>query len=254
MAWAAEHVDLDADAVLLLDVGSRLSEGFFDRFRWKTGSAAMQAFISGSGGAAAVSESFAQGVEDVGRERLGWAVRLRGTGTAFRPDVFREIAPRLSTQVEDLEASLLLAGSGRVATMAHPEARVLDEKPADVATSATQRSRWLAGRFQVVARHHGALHSLIRRDPLEGMAFACELASRPLSLSALLRLAAGGALLWERRYVLGALALASVAADLAVHAKKGARPGASAELLGAWIRAAGLTPRALGRWMRARRP
>jgi hypothetical protein len=247
------------EAILILDVGSRVDVRFFEAFRWKHGSDAMQALIAGrgtgAGDAAAVSERVAQTGEDRGRERLGWAIRLRGTGTAFRPATLREIASQLRTQVEDLESSLLLAAAGRVLTLS--EARILDEKPQEVARAAVQRGRWLAGKAQVLARHPDAILRLIQRNPAEGVAFVSEILGRPLVLSALVRCAAGGALLMESRNgwraALGAIALGSVALDVAVHARQGATTASGAKILAAWAGALVLAPRALARWMKARK-
>jgi hypothetical protein len=260
LVWASADLPRAADAVLILDVGSRVEEEFFEKFLWKRGSDAMQTLIAGrgagAGDAAAASERVAQIAEDGGREALGWAVRLRGTGTAYRPEVFREIAPQLRTQVEDTEASLLLAAAGRVITMS--EARVFDEKPDDVRQAAVQRGRWLAGKVQVIARHPDALARLALRNPAEGVAFAAELLSRPLALSAVLRCVAAAALLsggrggW--RTAMAGVALGTVALDVALHVRHGATPKSAAKMLGAWLGGAALAPRAVARWMRARRP
>ena len=255
---------LAADAVLLLDVGSSLSPGFFERLVWPVGADGVQAFLRGQGQgpgeAAAQSEAFAQNVEDRGRERLGWNVRLRGTGTALRPQDFVKSVDALRTQVEDLEASLLLSADGATLKMAGGEAWVTDEKPADRGRAAAQRARWLAGKLEILVRHIPALYRLIARSPLEGAAFVAEMFGRPLSLSVLLRIAAGIVLSFEGAlgdspvgWVLAAMLLASAAGDVMLHSRQGLRAGTAANLGVSWLGAVVLSPRALVRWMRARK-
>ena len=135
LANADRESVLAADAVLLLDVGSSVSTDFFQRLQWPAGADGVQAFLRGQGAgpgeAAAQSEALAQSLEDRGRERLGWNVRLRGTGTALRPQHFLTSVDALRTQVEDLETSLLLSADGAKLKMAGGEVWVTDEKPDD---------------------------------------------------------------------------------------------------------------------------
>ncbi|HHQ47529.1 MAG TPA: hypothetical protein ENK19_01420, partial [Acidobacteria bacterium] len=78
LAWLAEHrpeLVEAADAILVLDVGSRLGKRFFERAAWPEGAGAVQAWLRGVGGgvgdAVSLSEALAQGVEDRGRQALG---------------------------------------------------------------------------------------------------------------------------------------------------------------------------------------
>src|SRR5688572_21775775 len=191
------------DVVLLLDAGSRLAPDFFDQFLWPSGADAVQASLSGAapvgvgvGAAAAASESFAQSREDRGRESLGWNVRLRGTGSAFRPRTFVSIAPRLVTRVEDSEASLLITADGGTIRMA-PRAIVFDDKPVTVDDAAAQRARWLLGRGELLVRHFGSFVAIGVRHPGEGLAQFAEIFGRPLSLSIPLRLGAAAFAAWH---------------------------------------------------------
>ncbi len=266
LRWVAQnHRDRveQADAVLLVDVGSALAPAFFDSFRWDAGSDAMQARLrgggEGAGEAALVSESLAQAGEDEGRQILGWNVRLRGTGTALTPEAFLALVPRLATQVEDLEASLLLAADGMRITLARPEAFVTDVKPSSVRDAAVQRARWFAGKLEVFIRHAPSLYSLIARKPLEGIAFVCEMLGRPLALTVPLRLIASmvlfvdglrGGLQWA--FPLAAVAFASAVADVAILRRGGASIAGAARMALAWVGAVLMSPRALIGWMRAR--
>lgn len=255
----------DADAVLLLDVGSHAPADLFAHLRWPDGAEGMQTRLAGvghgTGEAVAHSERAAQEWEDRGRQALGWGVRLRGTGTALTPRALGWVAPRLRTRIEDLEASLLLASAGFPLVLS--EAEVLDEKPARVADAARQRARWLVGRVHLAFRHAASLLRLLGRRPGEGMAFALELASRPLSLTALVRASVAAVLMvGVVRGSTGAAAgtaaaavlVASILGDLALLGLAG-RIGvrSAAQLVWAWLGAVALVPRALLRWTRVRR-
>lgn len=270
LAWVAEHLraDLDAvDGVLFLDVGSTVPEDFFDRFTWPQGADGVQAFLAarGDGTAAgvALSERAAQAREDCGRQALGWSVRLRGTGMGLTPKAFLSVASRLRTNIEDLEASLLLTAAGARLVMAPREAAVADEKPATVGAAARQRSRWLAGRLLMFARQPGAIVRLLARRPLEGLAFILDLLGRPLSLTVLLRLAViavlgvGAARAWPApAEAVAALIIAgSIVSDalLVGAGRRGSWRGA-AQLVCAWIAALWLLPSAFVGWVRTRRP
>lgn len=266
LAWlAAKHGDVlaEVDAVLILDVGSRLSDRFFETFRWPAGSDGGQTWLRGTGegvgDAAAQSERLAQEREDRGRQALGWSVRLRGTGTVLRPRWFSELMPILNTQVEDLEASLAAAARGARLTMSCEEAFVVDEKPRDVASAAGQRARWLAGRVQLLLKKPGDFARLTARHPGEGLAFFLEIFGRPLSLSLLLRAIAGSIIaalsIGSPAWMSVGLAIATTAifdilllfVDGRLSMKSGGR------MFAAWIGAVILAPRALFRWMRAKR-
>ncbi len=267
LRWVAEHhrerIER-VDAVLLVDVGSALSTTFFEHFAWKAGVDGMQAMLRGKGEgpgeAALVSESVAQSGEDAGRERLGWNIRLRGTGTALTPVAFLALVPRLQTQVEDLEASLLLAADGLRTRLAPADAFVIDHKPALVRDAAVQRARWFAGKLEVFARHGDALYRLIAGRPLEGVAFICEMLGRPLSLSVLLRLVVGlwllvdgvrGGASWV--FLLAGVTFVSALADIVLLMRGGTSIRSAARMGFAWGGALLLSPRALVQWMRARR-
>ncbi|MCU0291760.1 MAG: glycosyltransferase [Thermoanaerobaculaceae bacterium] len=253
------------DAVLLIDVGSHAPADLFARLRWPGGAEGVQTRLAGvgrgAGEAVAHSERAAQEWEDRGRQALGWGVRLRGTGTALTPRALGWVAPRLRTRIEDLEASLLLASAGFPLVLS--EAEVRDEKPARVADAARQRARWLVGRVHLAFRHAGSLLRLVGRRPGEGMAFALELASRPLSLTALVRAGVAAVLVvglvrGDTGVVAGtaaaAVLVASILGDLALLRLAG-RIGwrSAAQLMWAWLGAVALAPRALLRWTRVKR-
>jgi cellulose synthase/poly-beta-1,6-N-acetylglucosamine synthase-like glycosyltransferase len=258
LAWLArEHRALleSFDAVMIIDAGSRFGPSFFEHFRWPGDAAAAQTVLRGSsagvGAAAAESERVAQSNEDRGREALGWNVRLRGTGTAFRSATFLELMPRLDTRVEDLEATLLLTADGAAIRMTADEAAIFDEKPEALQDAASQRARWLAGRYELLVRRAPAFGRMIVRRPLEGLAFLVEIFGRPLSLTALVRLGAAAVLVRRGSVAYGAALASTVASDVALHAVAHRRsPGAVLQLAGSWLLALLLAPRAFVRWMK----
>ncbi len=269
LAWVAERSAslLDGAAwVLLLDVGSELSEGFFERFAIPEGADGAQAFLcgvgEGLGQAAALSEGLAQRREDCGREVLGWTVRLRGTGFALRPEAFRAVAPYLCTLVDDLEMSVLLAARGARLVMGPADARVLDHKPQQCVGAARQRARWLVGQLTLPFRHPRALLRLLRQRPLEALGFMGEVGARPLSLTVPLRMALATLVLVLPSPGLPAAAALSAACLLAATALSDSAlhlVGRRDQLRGvfslvvAWAAAVLLVPRALTGWLWARR-
>jgi cellulose synthase/poly-beta-1,6-N-acetylglucosamine synthase-like glycosyltransferase len=273
LRWFVEHHPelLEAtDAVLVLDVGSRIDPAFFDRVDWSDDSRAFQARLRGVGGGvgstASLSERMAQEWQDRGRQALGWTVHLRGTGMALAPDLLRSIAPRLWTSVEDTEATLLLAAEGIPVRLAPAGATVEDVKPSRVNDAARQRSRWLVGKLSLLAHQPRSLARLFLRRPIEGLAFTCELLSRPYSLTFAARtvLAAGflaDGLLMDGGVVGIAVAVVlvgSLISDLAL-LRRATDAGwrslavAALQMITAWLRAIVLLPYALLGWARARR-
>ncbi len=265
LAWVAaglaEKIGA-ADAVLFVDVGSRLEENFFERLAWPADADAVQAFLAGRGRsvgeAAAHSELLAQHREDQGRERLGWAVRLRGTGTALRPQVLLGELGRLRSTVEDFEISLLLAAGGYRVRLGPPSPVVLDDKPETVGAAARQRARWFAGRFSLLVLQPRAWLHLILRSPFEGAAFLVELFSRPLTLTIPARVLAAGVVLLEGARtpaIAGAsVVLASAVLDAAwgMAGMRRSSWGAAVKLAAAWVAAVVVLPRAFFGWVRAR--
>ncbi len=273
LRWFVEHHSeiLEAtDALLILDVGSRIGADFFDHVGWCDDSQAVQTRLHGVGGGvgrtAGLSERMAQEWQDRGRQALGWTVHLRGTGMALAPDLFQSIAPRLWTSVEDTEATLLLAADGVAVELAPAGATVEDIKPSRVNDAARQRSRWLLGKLSLLAHQPRTLARLCLRSPAEGLAFICELLSRPYSLTFAARavmatafladgLVAGGG---PAGIAIGTVLAGSLGSDVmllrrATDAGWRTLSVAALQMTAAWLRAIVLLPWALLGWARARR-
>ncbi|MGZ4778914.1 MAG: glycosyltransferase, partial [Thermoanaerobaculia bacterium] len=262
LGWLAEkHRDrlLACDAVPLLDVGSTLTGGFFDALSWPQGCDAVQARLTGVGTGVAVavaaSEAQAQLDEDRGRERFGWSVRLRGTGSAFRAATFIDISPRLGTRVEDLEATLLMIARGQRVALGGPAALVNDEKPPTVYSAASQRARWLLGRYELLFKRAGEILRALGRKPAETIALLFEIFGRPLSLTIPFRLIVAAVAIARGSFPIVASSIGATAIlDAIVFlASSRASIGAVMRLMVAWALAVMMAPRALFRWMRAKR-
>ncbi len=174
LRWGVAQLCLAGpEIVIVLDADTQVDPGFLSsvRTRFEGGTQVMQGFIvpmvataSPVAALAACSTLMEQQVDDRLRSRLGWPVRLRGTGMAFRAYLLAELAPQLRTATEDVELSLLLAERGITVAFA-PEAVVYDPLPASIGAAAHQRARWLAGQASVCQYYWPLLLRLLVRGP-----------------------------------------------------------------------------------------
>ena len=109
---------------------------------------------------AALSEITDQRVYDAFRARLGWPVRLRGTGMVFRRSVLEAVSHSLHTLTEDVELSLLLSSKG-ISISFVQETVVFDPKPCNEKAAINQRARWLKGQFQVLQSYPKEIGKLL---------------------------------------------------------------------------------------------
>jgi hypothetical protein len=124
-----------------------------------------------------------------------------------------------------------------------------------VYSAASQRARWLLGRYEVLFKCAGDLIRAFARKPGETAALFFEIFGRPLSLTvpfrvivAAIAIATGQLLIWS-----GAV-LATAILDAIVFLAAGrSSVGSALRLMFAWALAVVLAPRALFRWMRAKR-
>ena len=141
--------------------------------------------------------------------------------------------------------------------MAPPAATVHDQKPHETREATHQRSRWLAGQIEMLVRHRRSFARLIRRRPLEGVAFLSEMFARPLSLTVPLRIIAAALLAWvgtPLRMIIAIVLLATAIADI-LYMRTAAHFGwrESLTLGAAWVRAVAGVPRAFLQWRKARK-
>jgi cellulose synthase/poly-beta-1,6-N-acetylglucosamine synthase-like glycosyltransferase len=200
-----------ADAWLILDADSRLHPQALPPLvrALESGADAVQGFVfpvfdddAPTVSLVAYSEWMSQAVDDRLRGRLGWPVRLRGTGMAIRGEILRELAPRLRTRVEDAELTLLiLARGGRIAFA--PDAIVDDPKPQSTDFLTKQRARWLQGDWQIWQLYASTAARLLFTLRPGVWWLLSTLLLKPRSLVAVAKIAAL-ALLWPLRGYLAA--------------------------------------------------
>lgn len=172
--WWLRHTHAGAgpdQAIVLLDADSQMEPGCIPSLVEALGGGAdaVQAQIvphlasdSPLALLAALSEIAEQRLGDALRTRLGWPVRLRGTGMALQRSLLETLAPSLRTVVEDAELTLLLAGAGRASRWI-AGARLRDPKPATARFAAQQRARWLRGQVDLLRAQPGAVAATMRR-------------------------------------------------------------------------------------------
>jgi len=216
LRWWLERTGHDPrrpPGVVVLDADTLVEAGALGALRRRlcAGASAVQAQVrpllrSGTavGRIAGLSETVEQGIYDVVRSRLGWPVRLRGTGMAFQRGVLEKVAPHLQTSAEDVELTVRLASLGFQIEHAR-EAAVLDPKPLDENGATRQRARWLHGLLEVASCCRRPILGVVARGP-SGWSLLSSVLLKPRSLyfplkiclAALLWLVqAGGAPLWR---------------------------------------------------------
>ncbi len=144
--------------VVILDADSLIPADFLAgvKAHAAAGEAVFQCFISplyaqdaAIGALAALSELLDQRLSDRLRARLGWPVRLRGTGMVFATPTLMEVAGQVATKVEDTALSLLLTAR-RIPIRRIESAIVFDPKPGTAAAAMRQRARWFRGQWQAL--------------------------------------------------------------------------------------------------------
>lgn len=238
-------------AVMICDVGSRLSDSFFARVTLPADAVAWQVPLAAISGDESIghSETRAQRIEDGGRELRGWSVQLRGTGTIVRGEHFDKLARALRTAVEDQEMTWRVIACGLRSRMTRGDAVIRDVKPSSTDEAARQRARWIIGQWHlatIVARQ------IREGDPAESFHFLSSLVSRPLALTVALRAAAflGGLVMFDAplKWVIASLLVSSISIDLAAHGRNSLRLGL--RMLGIWIGALRYAPAAARGWIR----
>lgn len=176
LKWWLEETREGATAdqmIVVLDADSIVAPNFFESIhqRMARGEKVIQTRVepvvwssSPIAQLAAFSETTEQRVNDAFRSRLGWPVRLRGTGMAFRREILEKICASLSTLVEDVELTLQLGAAGEPIHFAS-ETYVADPKPMDREGAVKQRARWVKGQWQVVRSYSAEIFKLLARGP-----------------------------------------------------------------------------------------
>jgi 1,2-diacylglycerol 3-beta-glucosyltransferase len=203
LAWALDRLRSEPgwETVVIVDADSSVNAPFLRALesRRSAGADVVQAEYRVANPAESIVSRLAEvsfAVQSVlrqrGRAALGGAARLQGNGMAFSRAVANGHEWDVDALTEDVDAWLALVRQG-VRPHYEPEARVAGLMPTTVAGARVQRSRWDAGRLQLVRRHlvPGLRDALRRRDPVILEAVVFELVIPPLSTLAAAVAAAG---------------------------------------------------------------
>lgn len=227
VAWALERLLTrhDWDAVVLLDADGEMAPHFLDVVDGRL--AAGADVVQGERHVSNATENVVARLAQVssaaqcvlrprGRARLGGSPKLVGNGMVIRRRVLVRCPWRAEGLVEDFEYWLQLLQHG-IHPVHEPCAVVSDLMPTDVASARVQRSRWEAGRANLVRDHLGRCIRLAvrRRDPVLAEAAISELLFPNLSVTGGMVAAAGMA-----RWVVtrkGAVAATAQATAIAAH-------------------------------------
>lgn len=197
LKWWLEETKGNAhpdEVVVVLDADSIVAPNFFESIRQRMlrGEKVIQTRVepivwssSPVAHLAAFSETTEQRVNDAIRSRLGWPVRLRGTGMAFRREILERTCASLSTLVEDVELTLQLGAQGVPIHFAS-ETYVADPKPNDRDGAVKQRARWIKGQWQVITTYSSEILNLIARGPA-GWSLISSVLLKPKTLLILLK-------------------------------------------------------------------
>lgn len=137
-----------------------------------------------------------------GRHFWGLSGLLSGSGVAFRREVFERLVNRTSTHVEDCEWQLRLMREGTEIRWA-PDAVIYDEKISDFDAMASQRTRWLQGKFGLAASQlFPLLWGAVRRQgrSLDAVCYLLAILPRSVLLVGLLAAGVMGAL-WPEGFL-----------------------------------------------------
>jgi cellulose synthase/poly-beta-1,6-N-acetylglucosamine synthase-like glycosyltransferase len=169
IAWYLETAPLEPDEVLLvLDADNRIGADYVERIAasFEEGVDVVQSYLdvlnadrSILATANALTYWASNRMVQLSRSNLGWSCDLGGTGMALTKEALDAAGGFSDDLTDDLALSARLNLAGVRAKWLHT-ARVFDEKPTDVKSTVTQRSRWVRGKRDV-QRQYG--WSLIRR-------------------------------------------------------------------------------------------
>ncbi len=169
IAWYLETAPLEPDEVLLvLDADNRIGADYVERIAasFEEGVDVVQTYLDVSNAdgsilatANALTYWASNRMVQLSRSNLGWSCDLGGTGMALTKEALDAAGGFRDDLTDDLALSARLNLAGIRVKWLHT-ARVFDEKPTDVKSTVTQRSRWVRGKRDV-QRQYG--WPLIRR-------------------------------------------------------------------------------------------
>ncbi|MGA2504259.1 MAG: glycosyltransferase [Anaerolineales bacterium] len=207
------------DLAVILDADNQVPAGFMqDVKKSYIGEGILQCFVqpvgyqgSPLGTLIALSEIHEQKTIDGMRARLGWPVRLRGTGMVMSPGMLKIVANMLDTEVEDIALSLLYSARG-IHVQKNMQVCVYDPKPRESILASRQRARWFRGQWVAFWHYRRDVLALIRQG-LPGWSLLSSLFLKPRWLLDLIMLGLAFACAWFS-WLLAALFLSRVLFDL----------------------------------------
>ena len=157
---------LDADSIITPEFIINVKKNIIE------GNELMQTFVypqfdkkSPVGTLAALSELHDQHISDKIRTKLGWTVRLRGTGMVISPNLLLNLNKnQLETQVEDIALSLIFASKG-IKTKRLDTAILFDPKPSTLETASRQRARWFRGQQVAIWQYRKEIMQVFLKGP-----------------------------------------------------------------------------------------
>lgn len=156
--------------LIILDADSQLKTDFLDHVRENITEEceAMQCCVypkfeqrSPISTLSALSELHDQYISDRIRSKLGWPVRMRGTGMILKPELLFHIDGQLNSNVEDIALSLILATKG-IKVKRLDDAILFDPKPSTIISAANQRARWFRGQWEAMWQYRREIVHLFR--------------------------------------------------------------------------------------------
>lgn len=160
------------DFLTILDADNRIPPDFISKAKacFQT-SAVLQCLVqpvdyqrSALSSLIALSDLHEQLTMDAIRSRLGWQVRLRGTGMLIPPAWLQDVAGEIDTEVEDFALTLLFA-THRVRIIRDNRLWVYDAKPNEAMLASRQRARWYRGQWAAFRRYGKEIGLLLLRGP-----------------------------------------------------------------------------------------
>ena len=136
----------------------------------------------------ALSEFIEHTVFESIRAKLGFSVRLRGTGMVLRPSLLLGVSDQIDTEVEDIVLSLLLAEK-KIKVISINSVIVYDPKPKEMEAASKQRARWFRGQWVAFWKYRSIIIKLVSYG-LNGWAVIGSLFMKPrwLKLSIMIAL------------------------------------------------------------------
>lgn len=163
------HVLYEFNRVVILDADSFIESDFIKNIKGHLDETeqVMQCFVSPIeyehspiSTLIAFSEMVEQSVFERIKSKLGWPIRLRGTGMVVSPKDLLSVSNQVETEVEDIALTLLFAEKNfKIKPLA--DVLVYDPKPVAALAASRQRARWFRGQWAALWHYRNATFKII---------------------------------------------------------------------------------------------